>query len=331
MRASVASPFLKWAIEKRRPVEQMLRDAGLAHVWLDTPDLLLPFYGVAHLLERMMNDEGPDIGCRVVTDTSIFDLGIMGRAALQARSLRDAAVRVAGFQAHNVSTAFYSFQPRPGGLVLQHGLTLPLPPGVLHVAESYTAALLASLCRHARLRSPAFEVIEITPHPVHGVAHLQPWFDCEVRAASRPPLSLHLSDAVLDMPFPRNLAQAMPVLHPPVEGPRLHDIGMAASTRLLVRSMLLVGAPTIERMAGFADMSVRSYQRRLAEEGVTYSAIVEEERQDVLRDAIAAPGMRLAEVATHLGYARQSSLTRAVRRWTGRPPQSLRRRARADV
>lgn len=333
IRASVFGPFLKWAIDRGRPAEAMLRDAGLGHLWLDDPDLLIPFLAVAEILDRMQREEGPDIGCRVVTETSIFEIGLIGRAALSARSLREAAGRVAGTQSYNVSTSFYSFVPRPGGLALQHGLNMPLPPAVLHVAESYTAALLASLCRHARLRSPAFEAIEIVPHPDHGVAHLQPWFDCEVRAARRPPLCLHVSDAVLDAPFPKSLAQGIAHASGAIDGggPRLAEIGVAESTRLLVRSMLRVGAPTVERMAGFAGMSVRSYQRRLAEEGATYSAIVEEERRRVLQETLGDKTVLLADVATHLGYARQSSLTRAVRRWTGKPPQSLRDRERHDV
>lgn len=331
IRAAVVFPFIRWAAEQRRPVEEMLRDCGLGHVWLDDPGLLIPFFAVADFLDRLQQKEGPDIGCRVVTDASVFEIGIIGRVALTARSLREAAIRVAAAQPQNVSTAFYSFQHRRGGLALQHGLNMPFPAAVLHVAESYTAALLASLCRHARLRSPCFDSIDILPHPEHGVAHLRPWFDCEIRAAQQPPLTLHISDAVLDTPFPRLMAQGGAAAGPASEPARLHDIGMAESTRLLVRSMLRVGAPSVERMAGFAGMSVRSYQRRLTAEGATLSAIVEEERQRALHHSLGDSGLRLAEVAAHLGYARQSSLTRAVRRWTGQPPQDLRDRARPDL
>lgn len=309
----------------------MLRDVGLGHVWLDDPNLLIPFLAVCDFLDRLQREEGPDIGCRVVTSESVSQIGIIGRVALTARTLREAASRVAGAQPQNVSTAFYSLKPQPGGIALQHGLNMPLPAEVLHVTESYTAALLASLCRHARLRSPVFQVVEIVPHPVHGIAHLQPWFDCEIRATHQPPLSLHISDAVLDTPFPRGLSPGEPHLVRSANSARLHDFGMSESTRLLVRSMLRVGAPTVDRMAGFAGMSVRSYQRRLAEEGATFSDIVEDERRRALKRSLDDSGVLLAEVAAHLGYARQSSLTRAVRRWTGKPPQSLRGKARSDL
>lgn len=331
VRAATIHPFVKWAVDHRRPIEATLGDVGLGHVWLEDPALLIPHYAAVDLIDRLQQEDGPDIGCRVVTESSVLEIGLIGRAAMSARSLRDAVNRIAAAQPHNTSNAFYSVVPSPGGLVLQHGFNVPMPPSVVHVVECYTASLVGSLRRFLKLRGRIFDRIEIFPHPDHGIAHLAPWFDCEISAATRPPLAMHFSDAALDAPLLRaNVQPTPPPPSPAQDGPRLHDIGMVESTRILVRSMLRAGAPTVERMAHFAGMSVRSYQRRLSEEGQTYSALVEEERQRLLQRSLGNSDILFGEVAAHLGYARQSSLTRAVRRWTGKAPKKLRDQERND-
>lgn len=321
IRAASAYPFLKWAIEKRLPVEDMLRDAGLPHLWLESDELILPFLGVVEFLNRLQSVAGPDVGCRVVRETTLSEIGLIGRAALSARSIREAIARVAAAQPQNTSSGFYSVLPRPGGIILQHGFNMAIPTPALHVMETYTASLFMTLRMRTKSRGRMFDALEIVPHPEHGIDHLAPWFGAPIVASHRPPLALHLSDAILDSPF---VGPAVPLPPAAPQAQRLHEIGIAESSRILVRSMLRTGAPTAERMASYAGMSLRSYQRRLAEEGVTYSELVEDERRRLLDRAIAERAVPLGEVAANLGYSRQSSLTRAVRRWKGDAPQRLR-------
>jgi AraC-like DNA-binding protein len=68
---------------------------------------------------------------------------------------------------------------------------------------------------------------------------------------------------------------------------------------------------------------VRTLQRRLAAEGTSFSALVEGVRREAALTGIAGPAS-MADLSAQIGYANQSSLTRAVRRWTGAPPVALR-------
>lgn len=321
IRAASAYPFLKWAIENRLPVEDMLGEAGLPHLWLESEDLILPFLAVVQFLDRLQAVVGPDVGCRVVRETTLSEIGLIGRAALSARSIREAVARVAAAQPQNTSSGFYSVLPRPGGIILQHGFNMAMPDSALHVVESYTASVFLTLRHRTKSRGRMVDAIEVIPHPKYGLDHLAPWFPCPITASRRPPLALHLADRVLDAPF---VGPAVPLAQHAPQPARLHEIGISESTRILVRSMLRTGVPTAERMASYAGMSLRSYQRRLAEEGVTYSDLVEGERRRLLDSAIAERAVPLGEVAANLGYSRQSSLTRAVRRWKGDAPQRLR-------
>jgi AraC-like DNA-binding protein len=49
-------------------------------------------------------------------------------------------------------------------------------------------------------------------------------------------------------------------------------------------------------------------------------------RRDLALAGLAEGGLTACEVATALGYAQQSSLTRAVRRWTGTSPRRMTRK-----
>jgi AraC-like DNA-binding protein len=105
---------------------------------------------------------------------------------------------------------------------------------------------------------------------------------------------------------------------------RLRDGTIAGSASFLLKAMLHDGMPTIERLSECADMSMRTLQRRFAEEGTSFSDLVEEVRRAAAMEALSRTGTAIGDVSANVGYSRQSSLTRAVRRWTGAPPIALR-------
>jgi AraC-like DNA-binding protein len=73
-------------------------------------------------------------------------------------------------------------------------------------------------------------------------------------------------------------------------------------------------------------VSRRTLARRLAEEGVTYSDVVNDLRLSLGQHYLQEPERPIAEVAWLLGYGETSAFDRAFRRWTGRTPREIRRR-----
>jgi AraC-like DNA-binding protein len=57
---------------------------------------------------------------------------------------------------------------------------------------------------------------------------------------------------------------------------------------------------------------------------VTFSNLVEDVRREHAIAGLAAGQSSAAEIAALLGYKHQSSLTRAVRRWSGATPRTMR-------
>jgi AraC-like DNA-binding protein len=101
----------------------------------------------------------------------------------------------------------------------------------------------------------------------------------------------------------------------------------AARAKMHIRAALPAGPCTVEGCAEKLGTSARTLQKRLAEEGASFSALVNEERLDLAKHALAETGQPVAEIALDLGYWDPSSFGRAFKRWTQLSPQAYRSRA----
>jgi AraC-like DNA-binding protein len=167
----------------------------------------------------------------------------------------------------------------------------------------------------------------LAAHPVHGIAHLRAHFGDVVAASRDGTLELLIPDSVADRPC--NISgQGAPVDRARSYVPLPHGKeGLVPSARMVVAGLLANGTPTIAQLATAAGQSVRTLQRRLAEEGMTFSQLVEDVRHERAMAGIAAGDTSAGEIAARLGYRQPSSLTRAVRRWEGSTPRSMRQMA----
>ena len=96
------------------------------------------------------------------------------------------------------------------------------------------------------------------------------------------------------------------------------------NVRQVVRAGLAEPDQSIESVAQQLDMSPRTLQRRLADEDVSYAAVVDEVRLEVAKQALADPANSLADIAFLIGFEEQSSFSRAFKRWTGVSPRAHR-------
>jgi AraC-like DNA-binding protein len=83
--------------------------------------------------------------------------------------------------------------------------------------------------------------------------------------------------------------------------------------------------PTLEQMAGELGTSSRSLKRKLADEGTSYSDLVDQ-LQSARAVSLLASDLSVDEIADRLGYSDGANFTRAFRRWTGQSPREYRKR-----
>ncbi|GAA5154953.1 AraC family transcriptional regulator [Pseudonocardia eucalypti] len=102
---------------------------------------------------------------------------------------------------------------------------------------------------------------------------------------------------------------------------RRHGVSALVRTRILRDPTRM---PSMEEVAGELNVATRTLGRRLAREGTSFRALLDEVR-DTLAGEMLTGGLAVSQVAARLGYAETASFTHAYTRWHGRPPSLARR------
>ena len=93
-----------------------------------------------------------------------------------------------------------------------------------------------------------------------------------------------------------------------------------------LRAGMANGEVEQEQLARALGVSVRSMQRRLREEGTSYSEVLDEVRRARAMGMLAQTDCAVYEIVYALGYTEPSTLYRAFRRWTSMTPRQWRAR-----
>jgi AraC-like DNA-binding protein len=111
----------------------------------------------------------------------------------------------------------------------------------------------------------------------------------------------------------QNLAQLLAQL------PKPH--GLVEAARASLRSGLGQRKATPDELARALHLSERTLRRRLALEGTSYQALLDEVRRALALTLVLRSDLSFAQMAEQLGFADASTYYRAFKRWTGTTPR----------
>ncbi|OSP55912.1 AraC family transcriptional regulator [Pseudoruegeria sp. SK021] len=328
VRAADIFPVVNWLQRSGRPVSEILGQAQLHGAICETPNRLIALQHALDLLRILGDREGADIGWRMVSGSGATELGPVSDILLGAPTLRAALTRLSVEMARHVTHEQFALVPRPGGAEFTEQMLLNIDPRARHLCQQYVLALLRSLCRLTGYAEDPFGRVEIAPHPELGVAPLAGWLGPDVRASASRKLRVFLPDHVLDRRVPPHLSGADTSEHdrfPALRGPA----GYAGTVETYLEHLLAQGreVPSVQWVAAAGGTSLRTMQRRLAEEGTNFSDVLDRVRRDLAMQALVSGQRPIGAIGAGLGYARAPSFTRAVRRWSAQPPRTLRDKA----
>ena len=103
---------------------------------------------------------------------------------------------------------------------------------------------------------------------------------------------------------------------------------IATQVRRVVSESLPGPVPPLAEIARTLHLHPRTLQRRLVVVGTSFGQVVDDLRRDRAHRYITTTDLSLAQVADLVGFAEQSTLSHAVRRWFGLSPGELRRLSR---
>ncbi|MEU3269542.1 AraC family transcriptional regulator [Saccharomonospora sp. NPDC006951] len=151
-----------------------------------------------------------------------------------------------------------------------------------------------------------------------------PEFDAENTGVSFP-LSL------LDMPMPQANAHTAAMCEDECRrlvAVRRRRRGVAGKVR---DALLSVGGPAkdMDSVAAGLSMTGRTLRRRLAAEGTSFRALLDEVRESMAEELLVARALSVEQVARRLGYGEAAAFIHAFTRWKGIPPREFSRRTAA--
>ncbi|MCA8880063.1 MAG: helix-turn-helix domain-containing protein [Rhodobacteraceae bacterium] len=319
-------PHIRWLEARDRPVDSYLAAAGVPGDPLEQSERPIPLRSAFAFLRNVAEGEGvPDLGLQVMTSASFADLGNYAQVILGGRSIEQALQRASRAMPHFCTHEWLDLRRQPGGAQVIVTFSIGTDQAALHQAQLLTLTFLFALAAVTRNPGPLAEQIRIVPHPELGFSHLPPEFGAIATPADDRVMIVSVGNGVMATPLPRSMT--------PVTGPGDHDqawrnlrdqADFRSCARMLVEGMVEDGTPDVDLLAKAAGISLRTLQRRLAAEGTSFKELVDQTRKRNALAAIAEPGTAIAEIASAVGYASPSALTRAVRRWKGKPPRALR-------
>jgi AraC-like DNA-binding protein len=103
--------------------------------------------------------------------------------------------------------------------------------------------------------------------------------------------------------------------------------GITGRVRKEVTAQLQTGIISMSETGSRLGMSVATLRRRLEEESITFSGIVDDVRQGLSKQYLGDQALSVTEIAFLLGFSSVTAFGRAFKRWTGVSPVAFRAKA----
>lgn len=302
----------------------MLRRFGIDAAALADDAALIPHDGVVQVLEHAAQALGvADLGLRVGERQDEGILGLLSVVMQHSATVGEALDATCRFMFVHSPAVNVSAEPGPDAdtIALVYRTTSPPPLGQLNEMVMHFAHRLVQ--RHA----PGTRLfgVEFSHAPISSPDRYHECFGAPVRFG-RERTALLLPATLLSV--------SMPAANPHVRQMAIDYLSLrfaapeqdvAVQVRGYVERILGTGATDVASVADALGIHPRTLQRRLAAEGTTYGEVLDGVRREVALRHLAHSDLPLAQLAAALGLGDQSTLTRYVVRWFGKPPNRLRR------
>jgi AraC-like DNA-binding protein len=307
---------------------QLMSAAGIEEGSLRDPDSRVPVRRIFLLwracLERCSD---PTVGLRMGSGTALRDVGLVGYAMANRRTLRGALECLSRYS--RILTEVFQCSLRGeedrvpvllDGHPLLDALRAPVDSRlslVLRAARELVGEDLAPV----ETRFPYAEPAETSGH--------RRLFRSDL-SFGRPSAALVFRRGDLERPVrtaDETLGGYLIELAEGILASMSEERSFAQRVERALWTDLSAGRPGLARTARRLGISVRTLQRRLAEEKTSFGALLEGLRRRMARTLLEDPSLAVYEVSFLLGYSDPSTFHRAFRRWNDLSPHEYRRQA----
>lgn len=325
VRAAALSTFIEVAREVGLDGPSALRRFGFDLAILRDPDAHVPAPTVAALLEYAALESGQEaFGLLMAERRAALNLGPLGLVLAHQNSLRGALATLTRHRRLLNDALTLHVEDIGDAVVVSEDIAVG---GLRHPRQSYELAIAVLLRMCGVVLGPRWR-----PLSVH-FSHTAP-NDVRVHRRVFGPSVLFGCDfngfvcavADVDRPNPASDPQMVRYAQQYVDTlPRADGHSTVADVHRAIHVLLPERAATIEKVAAYLGVQVRTLQRRLEAEGGAFAGILRDVRRDLAMRCLAEPETPLTRVASQLGYGQLSSFSRWFLSEFGVSPSDWRR------
>lgn len=310
VRAAVLTNYLEVAQHLGVNAQAELSAVGLTRSMLQDPDQSIPVLGAVQLLEHSAASSGcQTLGLRMAESRQFSDLGAVALLLTHQATLRDVLQMTVQYR-HLLNRALAIFIEEAGELVIIREEVVTDTPTPCRQATELALGVMARLC--ASLLGAAWRPVSVNfthDAPDDQRIHRRVFgcdihFGAEFNGIACPAAAFDAPNPKADPAMARYAQRFIDTL------PGAHESSLVFEVRKAIYLLLPMGRATIEQIAQALGMNVRTLQRRLEDDGVNFSDLINGVRRDLVQRYMNNPSYSLARIGDLLGYSLASSFSR---------------------
>lgn len=325
VRAAVLTNYFEVAAHLGLNPQPLLRKAGLSSRLLADPEQRIPLAAAITLLEESAHATGCEtFGLRMAESRQLGDFGAVSLLLTHQPTLRHALLTIIQYR-HLLNEAL-AIQIEEAGrtVILREDLVTDFPTPVRQGTELAIGVLFrlcaALLGAHWHPQSVNFRHAaprDLQPH--RRIFRCRTNFGAEFNGIVCPAADLDQPNPLADPAMVRYAARFVESL------PGINEPSLTLDVRKAIYLGLPMGRATIEQVAQSLGMNVRTLQRRLDQDGASFSELINDVRRELVLRYLENSRYSLGRIAELLGYTMPSSFSRWFTAEFGMPPVQWRK------
>ncbi|MGK7944796.1 MAG: helix-turn-helix domain-containing protein [Microcystaceae cyanobacterium] len=319
IRLSQITPIIQTLDSLGSPSDKLLQKCHIPIYYKEMPNQLFPEYVVNLLLEKANQLEGEHFSILAAEYPKIETLGLIGNILSHSATLYEMLNNFLDYVYwHSTDAKFWLKMDSESVWFCRQGVnSIPIAK---EASELYTVRLMIKIIQ---------STIDILwkPNQIYlQMSSQKNLFNCPA-FINVPIFFKHPFTAIV---FPRSLlwktrsfvSSQVSIIEKPITKPNT-DIKEALSQTII--AFLPEQACGINKISKMTGISVRTLQRELAKQNLSYSSLVQEIRLQQALKLLKNTRLKMTEIAQQLGYSEVSHFSRAFKTWTGISPLKYRK------
>jgi AraC-like DNA-binding protein len=324
---SILQRLFAFTSKKGVNTEDLLQKANVNKASLDNADNKLPlenYYSILDSAIEMTRDEY--FGLHMGESADAGDLSVLGYIMTSCRTLGEALEKVGKYFGIIGSVLNIYLKVEGDDAKLIYDMRKHFPNDCIKHCVDTGLSNYYNIVRNIASGPVEIKEVWVKAEQPHDMSEYNRIFDCPV-LFNKPVAALVFASKALEIPL-RHPNPALLALLEHHANSFLSKIDekdyFSRKISLFLFEQIQGNNQTIEDVAKDLGMSVRVLQKKLKEEGVTFSEIATNVRQELAKSYLAEKRYTIDDITYLLGFSEPSVFRRAFKMWTGMTPGQYR-------